>query len=37
VTKLNFAHSCGLGVITTDVELLNEIRVTFAESLDSRY
>jgi cephalosporin hydroxylase len=37
VTKLNFAHSCGLGVITTDVELLKEIRSTFAESLDPRY
>lgn len=35
--KLNFKVSCGLGVITTDVVLLGEIRKNFADKLDPRY
>lgn len=35
--KLNFSNSSGLGVVTTDVKLLNDIRSTFSELLDPRY
>ena len=35
--KLNFKVSCGLGVVTTDTVLLEEIRKNFADKLDSRY
>lgn len=35
--KLNFSASCGLGVITTDTVLLEEIRKNFADTLDNRY
>lgn len=35
--KLNFKTSCGLGVMSRDVVLLEEIRKQFETSLDSRY
>ena len=35
--KLNFKTSCGLGVISTDVKLLEDIRKNFGDKLDPRY
>lgn len=35
--KLNFKTSCGLGVISDDVKLLEDIRKNFADKLDTRY
>jgi predicted O-methyltransferase YrrM len=37
VTKVNFFNSCGLGVISTDTELLNDIRSKYNKTLDPRY
>ena len=37
LSKLNFINSCGLGVVSTDVVLLNDIKKNFDELLDKRY